>query len=272
MVGGNHENPGKTMKFTHYDILQLSPKATPELIKTAYTHLKPTLLEAANEGSEDAKNQLLFLEEAYAVLSSPEKRSAYDAKIYGESARQASPQSFVYEGDNAFQGYWRDSATGRILITAVLFGAVFSAYKFIGQRGEQKVLEKQVEVQEKKETGVIRNDGYRAETERSLVQGVVQNQEKLIDKSYDIAAREAERRKTELEYRANAGAQQMEMQRQRQEAMLQDQRWRQEQQERDRQSREAKALADAPQKQLCNMYALNGKTQDAQAAGCYRYR
>lgn len=261
------------MKFTHYDVLQLSSKATPELIKAAYTHLKPTLLEAASEGNENAKNQLLFLEEAYIVLSSPEKRSAYDTKISGESAQQASPLSFGYEGESTFEeSRWRDTATGRILLAAVLFGAVFFAYKFIGQRGEQKSLEKQLEIQEKSETGAIRNDGYRAETERGLTQGVIQNQEKFIDRSYDIATREAERRKAELEYRANAGAQQLEIQRQRQEGMLQEQRWRHEQYEKDQQAREAKAAADAPKMQLCNMYALNGNTQEAQAAGCFRYK
>lgn len=122
-----------------------------------------------------------------------------------------------------------------------------------------------------REVGSGRTDAYRAESERVLVQGAVQNQDKLIDKSYDIAAIEAERRRVELEYRANAGAQQLEMQRQRQEAQLQEQRWRQEQYDKDRQAREARVAADAPKKQLCNMYALNGNTRDAQAAGCYRY-
>jgi hypothetical protein len=152
-----------------------------------------------------------------------------------------------------------------------LFAAIFAAYKFVGQRGELKTHEKQVEIQAEREIGSVRNDTYRAESERALIQGSVQNQDKYIDKSYDIASREADRRKAELEYRANAGTQQIEMQRQRQEAQLQEQRWRQEQYEKDRQARDDKVVADAPKRQLCNMYALNGKTREAQAAGCYRY-
>ncbi len=260
------------MKYTHYDILQVSPKANLEVIKAAYTHIKPTLLTAASGGSEDAKNQLLFLEEAYSVLSSPEKRAIYDAKLSDNFASPSYHQSITHVDDESvFSTSWRESTVGRILIAGIFFAVVFSVYKFIGQRGEQKIQTKQVEIQAQREIGSVQNDSYRAETERTLVQGSVQNQGNLIDKSYDVASREAERRRTELEYRANAGTQQLEMQRQRQEAMLQEQRWRQEQYEKERQAREAKAAAEAPKRQLCNMYALNGNTRDAQAAGCYRY-
>ena len=259
------------MKSTYYDVLQVSPKASLEFIKAAYAHIKPTLLSASNGGSEEAKNQLLFLEEAYSVLSSPEKRAAYDAKISGDEVPQTSVPSFSYAADDAFEPKWRDTTLGRVMIAVIFFAIVFSVYKFMGQRGEQKLQNKQLEIQSQRDIGSVQNDSYHAETERSLVNGAVQNQDKLIDRSFDIASREAERRQAELEHRATLSAQQQEMQRQRQEAMLQEQRWRQEQYEKDRQAREARAAADAPKKQLCNMYALNGNTRDAQAAGCYRY-
>lgn len=261
------------MKITHYDVLQVSPKASFDVIKAAFEHLKPGLAQKANVGDEEARNQLLFLDEAYSVLSSPEKRSAYDESLLSQTtqAQPAQYPSYAYETESTFLGWWGDSKTSRLLLAIGFFAAVFSAYKFMGQRGEQKTQDKQVQIQAEREIGSVRNDSYRAENERMLVQGVVQNQDKLIDRSHDIAAREAERRRVELEYRANAGAQQLEMQRQRQDAQMQEQRWRQEQYEKDRTAREAKAVADAPKKQLCTMYALNGNTRDAQAAGCYRY-
>ena len=258
------------MKITHYDVLQVSSKASLDVINAAYQHLKPTLAKQSREGDEEARNQLLCLEEAYSTLSTPEKRSTYDASLSGSPTQQHSMQQYAYESDSKFLSWWGDSKTGRILIAIGLFAAVFSAYKFMGQRGEQKIQTKQVEIHAEREIGSVRNDAYRAESERSLVQGVVQNQDKLIDKSYDIAARETERRRAELEYGANAASQQLEMQRQRQDSQLQDQRWRQEQYEKDRQARESRAAADAPKRQLCNMYALNGNTRDAQAAGCNR--
>ena len=259
------------MKVSHYDVLQISPKASLDIVKTAYQHLKPTLVKLVGEGNDEARNQLLFLEEAYSVLSSPEKRSAYDASLSGTPNPVYSTQRYEYETESTFLGWWGDSRTGRLLMAVFLFAAVFSAYKFMGQQGTQKLQAKQVETQAEREIGAVRNDAYRAQSERTLVQGVVQNQEKLIDKSYDIAARETERRRVELEYKANAGSQQLEMQRQRQDAQLHQQRWQQEQYEKDRLAREARAAADAPKRQLCNMYALNGNARDAQAAGCYRY-
>lgn len=261
------------MKISHYDVLQVSPKASIDVIKAAYEHLKPVLSQKAREGNDEARNQLFFLEEAYLLLSSPEKRSAYDQSLFAH-APQAQPTQYSacsHETNSTFLNWWRDSKTSHVLLAIGLFAAFFSAYKFMGQRGEQKIQVKQIETQAERDIGTVQNDTHRAENERMLVQGVVQNQDKLIDRSHDIAAREAERRRVELEYRANAGALQLEMQRQRQEAQLQEQRWRQEQYEKNRQAREAKAAAEAPKKQLCAMYQLNGNTRDAHAAGCYRY-
>lgn len=261
------------MKISHYDVLQVSNKALPAVIEAAYQHLRPALTAAAGAGDLEARNQLLFLEEAYAVLSSPEKRRAYDASITPgpsvNSYQTATPPSCSYRAENDFSG-GDSSLTKKLLLTLVLLAAVFSAYKFLGKHSEQKTLDKQVEIQEGKELGTLRNDAYRAENERMLVQGVVQNQDKAIERNYDVASREAERRRMETEYRANAGAKSLELQQQRLDAQLQQQRWAQEEYEKDRQQREAKAVADAPRAQLCNMYALNGKTQEARAAGCYR--
>jgi len=156
----------------------------------------------------------------------------------------------------------------KLILGIGLFAAVFSAYKFIGQHGEQKIMDRQLDVQSAQDSGSQRNNAYRAENERILFQGAVQNQGKSIDRSYDVAAREAERRKAELEYQANANAKALELQQQRLDAQLQQQRWAQEQYEKDRQQREARIAAEAPKKQLCNMYALNGNTRDARAAGC----
>lgn len=259
------------MKISHYDVLQVSPRAMPEVIKAAYQNLKPGLTEQAREGSDEARNQLLFLDEAYAVLSSPEKRSAYDESLAQTSPAAHATQniSYTYESESAFRGWWGDAKTSRFLIAVAFFAAIFAAYKFTGQRADQQMLGKQVDTQAEKEVGMVRNDSYRAENERMLVQGAVNNQGVLIEKSYDIAAQEAARRKAELDYRANAGSQMLEMQRQQLEAQQQQQRWAQEQYEKDRQAREARAVADAPKKQLCNMYALNGNVRDARAAGCY---
>lgn len=254
------------MKVSHYDVLQVSAKAIPEVIKAAYQKLKPVLSEAAQGGDHEARNQLLFLEEAYLVLSSPEKRAAYDVSLTAAPVLNPQPvHSYAYQSESTFLSWWLDSRTGRLMIGIALIALAYSAYKFMGQRGDQQIRSQQVEVQSVREVGTVRNEAYRAESERFLVEGAVQNQGKMID----IASEEAARRKAELDYRANASAKSLELQQQRLDAQLQQQRWAQEQYEKDRERREAKALADAPKKQLCNMYALNGNVRDARAAGCY---
>lgn len=124
-------------------------------------------------------------------------------------------------------------------------------------------------------SGLVKNDAYRAENERILVDGVVQNQEKLIDNSHDIASQEAERRRVELEYRANAGGQILEMEQKRLEAQQQQQKWAQEQYEKDRQQyekerqmREAQARAEREKRSLCNIYISERRYAEARETGC----
>lgn len=248
------------MKISHYDTLQVSSKAQPEVIEGAYQKLKPVLAEKAAEGDQEARNQLLFLEEAFAVLSSPEKRSAYDASLLASTpAVTTVPASaYTYQSDNTFLSWWGDSKTTRLILAAGVCAALFSAYKFMGQNNEQKILKQQTETQASRDLGHVKTDAYRAESERMLVQGAVQNQRGAID----IHA-------SEVENRAAASAKALELQQQRLDAQIQAQRWAQEQHEKEVQRREAQIAAEAPKKQLCNMYALNGNTRDARAAGCY---
>lgn len=256
------------MKVSYYDVLQVSQKASPEVITAAYQKLKPALAEAAGSGDQEARNQLFFLEESYAVLSSPEKRTAYDSASSHKALASVAYQpvgAYAYEADGGLMGWWRDSLTAKLMIGLAIFAGAYSFYKYSGQRGQQQILNRQVDVQESR----AQSEAYRAENDRMQVQGSVSAQHKLIDRSYDIATQEAERRRAETEYRANAGSKSQEMQQQRLDAQLQQQRWAQEQFEKERQIREARELANAPKKQLCNMYALNGKAQEARAAGCY---
>lgn len=259
------------MKLSYYEVLQVSAIASPDVIEAAYQKLKPYLSAAAANGDQEARNQLFFLEESYAVVSSPEKRAAYDASLSPEMPAQSDKPmtAYAFESESTFMSWWRDSMTAKLMLGIAIFTAAYSLYKYMALGSDQQIRNRQVNVQEVRDLGKVQNDAYRAESERILVQGALGNQNKVIDRSYDIESQEAARCKAELEYRANAGSKSLEMQQQRLEAQLQQQRWAQEQYEKERQHREARELADAPKKQLCNMYALNGNVRDARAAGCY---
>lgn len=257
------------MKKSYYDILQIDPKANPEIIKAAYVHIKLALQKAGNEGDGEAKNQLLFLEEAYAVLSSEEKRAEYDMKNRRVSPNAPIYQTGIYADEKSCSEIDESKISGKIFLAGLFIALAFAAYKFTGQRSTQTIESRKVEIQSNNAATSARNEEYRAETERALAQGLVQNQEKTIDKSYDIASQEQERHRAELEYRKNHEDRILEMQRQHQEELRTERLRLQQQHERDRQERAAKEAAEAPKRQLCNMYELNGNTREAWDAGCY---
>lgn len=246
------------MKSSYYDILQVSPRATPEIIKLAYENLKASLQQMKAAGDESARDRLLFLEEAYAVLCSPERRAAYDA------GQQASVPTASLASAPAFEAESGSPWFSRLSLGVLIACIVFGVYKFRAQSGGERLQEKAIENSSRS----VQNDAFRAESERALANRVVDNQERALDQASDMAERQAARQQLEAESRARAREQSMELERQRHEARLEEQRWRQEQYEKDRELREQRVAADAPKRQLCNMYQLNGKYAEARAAGC----
>ena len=67
------------MKKNHYEILQVQPDAHPAIIKTAYRTMMRELKMHPDLGGESGRAQ--ELNEAYQVLSDPEKRRAYDKTL-----------------------------------------------------------------------------------------------------------------------------------------------------------------------------------------------
>jgi DnaJ-class molecular chaperone len=70
---------------TNYQILGISQKATPEQIKQTYRTLvkscHPDLFVSGSQEQARAGERLREINAAYAVLSNPQKRTVYDAKL-----------------------------------------------------------------------------------------------------------------------------------------------------------------------------------------------
>lgn len=70
---------------TNYQILGISQKATPEEIKQTFRTLvkrcHPDLFVSGSEEQAEATDRLREINAAYAILSNPQKRTAYDAKL-----------------------------------------------------------------------------------------------------------------------------------------------------------------------------------------------
>lgn len=66
---------------TWYDALELSPSASPPLIKAAYRCLAQQHHPDKNSGTLDAGTRLAQINQAYAVLSDPQRRRVYDRSL-----------------------------------------------------------------------------------------------------------------------------------------------------------------------------------------------
>jgi curved DNA-binding protein CbpA len=82
---------------TYYDLLKVSREAAPEGVRAAYRSLAQRYHPDKRAGSPDAVRVMAALNEAYAVLSDPQKRASYDraidgARLRAESARRSPVQ------------------------------------------------------------------------------------------------------------------------------------------------------------------------------------
>lgn len=74
------------MNYTHYDYLDLAPGATPSHVEAAYAHLLERFGYGSTDGGQDLSGLVRMIHAAYATLSDPKIRSAYDARLAQEAA------------------------------------------------------------------------------------------------------------------------------------------------------------------------------------------
>ena len=74
------------MNYTHYDYLELAPGAAPARIEAAYMALLERFQYGTTDAGQDLSGLVRMIHAAYAVLSDPEQRRAYDARLTQEAA------------------------------------------------------------------------------------------------------------------------------------------------------------------------------------------
>lgn len=75
--------------MTHYDTLEISPKASPEVVRAAYRSLIQRFHPDRRPGDEAAAARAAAITEAYELLSDPARRAAYDEHLAAPSAPAA---------------------------------------------------------------------------------------------------------------------------------------------------------------------------------------
>ena len=74
------------MNYTHYDYLDIAPGADRARIETAYLALIEKLQYGETDSGQDLSGLVRRIHTAYEVLSHPDQRAAYDAKLAQEAA------------------------------------------------------------------------------------------------------------------------------------------------------------------------------------------
>ena len=110
------------MADDYYEILGVEKAATADEIKRAYRNLALKYHPDKNK-AKDAEEHFKKVNEAYAVLSNPEKRKSYD--MYGaEGFQQRYSAEDIFRGTN-FEDLFRDMGINFGFDTSGMFGSVF---------------------------------------------------------------------------------------------------------------------------------------------------
>ena len=75
------------MNYTHYDYLDIAPGADSARIEIAYLGLIEKLQYGQSDAGQDLSGLVRRIHTAYEVLSHPDQRQAYDAKLAHEAAQ-----------------------------------------------------------------------------------------------------------------------------------------------------------------------------------------
>ena len=75
------------MNYTHYDYLDIAPGADSMRVERAYLALIEKLQYGESDAGQDLSGLVRRIHTAYEVLSHPDQRQAYDAKLAHEAAQ-----------------------------------------------------------------------------------------------------------------------------------------------------------------------------------------
>ena len=118
---------------SYYGVLGLNPTATPMEIRQQYRHLSKkfhpdtTVLPEA-----EAKSKFQRLNEAYGILSSPERRALYDLKIGFSRYSVIQTQSESEAGENNYTSSAYLDPTDRPLSAGEIFALFIMLTTFLG--------------------------------------------------------------------------------------------------------------------------------------------
>ena len=208
------------MAINFYQILEANEAASQETLQALFEQKSERLKCDLEDGSPTAKEQLWFLRQAYETLVNPAKRAAYD-----ETLKPKPHAAFIsHPAETKATGLsWQTNAVLLLLLASGLIG--FGMY--LTREGKKDDHVAQV-LQTNRSAD---NDATRADTERVLVEGTVNNNSKIIDRSMNIQQDAENRRRQEMEYRASTTAEVLRLEQERLKIADEQIKWQRKQQE-----------------------------------------
>lgn len=121
------------IRLSYYGVLDLDPTATPMDIRRQYRHLSKKFHPDTTVLPEvEARAKFLRLNEAYATLSNPERRSLYDLKIGFSRYSVVQKATQDTEGERNYTSSAYLDPTDRPLSAGEIFALVIMLATFLG--------------------------------------------------------------------------------------------------------------------------------------------
>ncbi|QTN29969.1 hypothetical protein HZ993_09260 [Rhodoferax sp. AJA081-3] len=264
-------------KSSFYTVLDLTPEATDAEVADAIASYEARVA----SGDAFATPEFKYARES---LGNSRSREAYDRRIFSSAATAGGPTSrypsrgheLSSVGEPVLVQLW-ESRKASVIVGAVCLCIVgYMLLGFYKEREASAMRKKEIEAQILQTQKNAENDAIRAEAEKALAAGMVNNTANVIDRTSQMGNRaldrqlEAEnRQRIESEQRAINNAQRLEMQREAQDRQLamQEQRTREAKRQMDdrRAEREKRYWA-------CMNTALDRNSESTANARCAAYR
>lgn len=254
-----------------YSVLGLTPQATDAAVATAISAIETRI----NSGASPSTPEFKYAKEA---LNNARAREAYDRRLYERFIQSVSPERTVSTNShdqravaaNTVLTLWETRKASVIIGVAALLAVGYMVLGFYKEREASATRKKALDVQVLQTNKAAEIATARVETERTLVEGALQNDEQRIRGQDQVANRvvsiqeSAESRQSrELEHRANTDSEILRQQEQRLKIAEEQLKWERAQREQAVAAQQSRDRVAADKREIFRLMMSEGRIGEA---------